>query len=112
MLDWVANAAGTFRRQSLAVAHSKIQDSKSRIDFADVTAIPAAQPITALPKDLIEDGETVILLLRPSPLYIVLSSLGGLVIIALVTFALAYLARLPLGWTDRQAFMLGFALAS
>ena len=88
-------------------------DSRKPTAFADVTAIPTAQPIAALPKDLIDDGETVILLLRPSLLYTVLSSLGGLVIVALVTFALAYLARLPwVGWTDRQAFTLGFGLAS
>ena len=81
--------------------------------LADVTALPTAQPITALPKDLVDDGELVILLLRPSPLYIVLSSFVGLVMIALITFALAYLARLPwIGWTDRQAFLLGFGLAS
>ena len=81
--------------------------------LADITALPTAQPITALPKDLVDDGELVILLLRPSPLYIVLSSFVGLVMIALITFALAYLARLPwIGWTDRQAFLLGFGLAS
>lgn len=89
------------------------QDFAARAAFSDATALPAAQPITALPKELLDDGEIVILLLRPSPLYIVLSSLGGLVVIALVTFALAYLARLPwIGWSDRQAFMLGIGLAS
>lgn len=81
--------------------------------FAEVTALPTAQPITALPKDLIDDDELVILLLRPSLMYVVLSSFVGLVMIALITFALAYLSRLPwIGWTDRQAFLLGFGLAS
>jgi hypothetical protein len=110
--DWTAGAAGLRESRRRASAQSKIENPRSKIEFADVTAIPTAQPITALPKDLIDDGEIVILLLRPSPLYVVLSSLGGLVMIALITFALAYLARLPwVGWSDRQAFMLGFGLA-
>lgn len=60
---------------------------------------------------LIHDDEMVILLIRPSPLYIVLASLGGLAFIAVISLALAYMARLPwVGWTDTQAFSLGVAL--
>lgn len=86
---------------------------KSKIEFSDVTAMPAPPPALALSKELVHDDEVVILMLRPSLMYVVLSSLGGLVFIALVTFALAYLARLPwIGWSDRQAFMLGVGLAT
>ncbi len=55
----------------------------------------AAPPLaSALPAGLVEDDEVVILLLRPSPLYILLASLGSLLVIAVVTLALMYLGRL------------------
>lgn len=67
----------------------------------------------ALTGDLISDDEVVLLLLRPSVLYIPLASLGSLIVIGLLTFALAYLARLPwFGWTDTGAFTLGIGLAA
>lgn len=101
--------AESIRRSRLQAADDFVGEPA----FAEITALPTAQPITALPKDLVDDDELVILLLRPSLLYVVLSSFVGLVMIALITFALAYLSRLPwIGWTDRQAFLLGFGLAS
>jgi hypothetical protein len=89
---------------------------RSKVDFADVTAMPVEAPAPAMARELVQDGETIILLLRPSPWYIVLSSLGGLLCIALITFALAYVAKfmsqLPgIGWSDRQAFLLGLGLS-
>lgn len=72
-----------------------------------------ARAQTLLPADLISDDEVIILLLRPSLLYIPLASAGSLILIALLTFALAYLARLSwIGWTDTQAFTLGIGLAA
>jgi hypothetical protein len=66
-----------------------------------------------LPADLISDDEIIVLLLRPSLLYIPLASAGALVLIAMLTFALAYLARFSwIGWSDTQAFTLGFGLAA
>lgn len=84
------------------------------LNTGEVAGISAERVGTMLPADLIQDDEVVILLLRPSPLYIVLSSAGGLVAVALVALLLAYLARsFPrVGWTDTQAFGLGFGLAA
>jgi membrane protein YdbS with pleckstrin-like domain len=66
-----------------------------------------------LPADLIHDDEIIILLLRPSMLYVPLAALSGLGLIAVLTLALAYMARLPwVGWTDSHAFMLGLGLAA
>jgi hypothetical protein len=88
-----------------------LADRQPPIEFSDVGVISPPQA-AVLPKDLVQDDETVILMLRPSPAYVVLSSLGSLLGIALITFALAYLSRLPwIGWSDRQAFLLGFGLA-
>ena len=69
---------------------------------------------TLLPEGLISDDELVILLLRPSLLYIPLSCIASLVFIALISFFLAYLARWQtwVGWTDTQAFALGMGLAT
>jgi hypothetical protein len=90
-----------------------------RFDFSpsDVSALPIDQSIAPMTRDLVHDDEVIILLLRPSMWYVLLSSLGGLMFISLVTFALAYMAKymsqLPgIGWSDRQAFALGFGLAS
>lgn len=77
----------------------------------DVPGIAVDRADALLPAELIHDDEVVILLLRPSLLYIPLASLGSLVFIALVTLALAYAARW-VGWTDSQAFSLGATLAA
>ena len=46
-----------------------------------------------LPNELLQPGEIIVLLLKPSPLYIVLASLKSLVLIVLLTTAGVYLAR-------------------
>ncbi len=83
----------------------------------EIASLAPDRAASILPADLIHDDEVVILLLRPSPLYIPLSSLGSLVIIALITFALAYLGRVSwmaawVGWNDTQVFGLGIGLAA
>ena len=75
--------------------------------------MPVAAPAASLTRDLVSEDEVIILLLRPSLWYVFLSSLGGLLCIALVTLALAYMAKLPyIGWSDGQAFALGIGLAT
>ena len=78
-----------------------------------VAAAPSRS--TLLPASLIDDGETIILMMRPSPLFIVLSCAGSLMFIALIAMFLAYLARfgqrIPwISWSDQQAFALGLGL--
>lgn len=66
-----------------------------------------------LPADLIHDDEIIILLLRPSPLFIVLGAAGSLIAIAILTLTLAWLSRLPIPWitfADRDAFIFGAVL--
>lgn len=77
----------------------------------EISGIAVDRAETLLPEGLIRDDEVVILLLRPSPLYIPLSSLGSLTFIAVITLALAYVARW-VGWADTQAFALGAAMAA
>ena len=60
----------------------------------DTPELAAPTLANALPAGLVEDDEVVILLLRPSILYILLASLGSLLVIAVVTLALMYLGRL------------------
>jgi hypothetical protein len=80
------------------------------------TLAPPRSAAALLRAGFIPEDEAILLLLRPSLLYIPLASLGGLAVIALVTFALAYLARVQwlswVGWTDRDAFFLGLSLAA
>ena len=69
----------------------------------------------ALPAELIEDDEVVILLLRPSLLFVPLSSLGALTVIAVVALVLALMAiRWPsaIPWQEAHAYGLGVAAAA
>ncbi len=85
----------------------------ARLLNTDISAIPVEQASTLLPAELIQEDEVVILLLRPSLWYIPLASFGSLVFIALITFMLAYMSRLPwVNWSDLLAFGFGLALAS
>lgn len=71
-----------------------------------------AAPVAMLPAELLQPGEVIILLLKPSPWFIVLSPLKTLVAIALGTailLALSQLALLP-GLTHREIVLLGAAL--
>jgi len=52
-----------------------------------------ARAAALLPNELLQPGEIIVLLLKPSPLYIVLSCLKPLVLIVLLTAAGVYAAR-------------------
>lgn len=97
---------------------SKIQSPKSELAIYSDAAVQLEQPVPAAARHLVSEDETIILMLRPSVLFIPLSSLAGLAFIAAVTFALAYAYRYAtqfgwnVGWNDTQAFGLGLALAS
>jgi hypothetical protein len=57
---------------------------------------------------LLDDHEIIILMIRPSMLYIGLSCLTSLAVIALLTLLGAYLEKWPwTWWTDTQVFVLG-----
>ena len=70
-----------------------------------------------LTRDLLHDDEIIILLLRPSLLFIPLSSVGSLMVIAIVTLMLMWMSRvwgaLPwIHWTDAEVLVLGIAAAA
>jgi hypothetical protein len=68
-----------------------------------------------LPAELIEDDEVVILMLRPSLLFVPLSSLGAVTVIAVVALVLALMAiRWPsvIPWQETHAYGLGVAAAA
>jgi hypothetical protein len=93
-----------------------VKTAPDRVTSTGELADAPPRPAT-LPADLLQDDEVVILLLRPSVLYIPLASLGSLLVIAMVTLGLAYLTAVTwmrpwVGWTDTQAFALGFGLAT
>ena len=75
----------------------------------------SAQRVNAVPAGLVHDDEIVILLLRPSLLFIPLACLSSVTLIAIVTLALALLATklsswIP--WEDTHAYALGAMLAA
>ncbi|MHB1157299.1 MAG: PH domain-containing protein [Phycisphaerales bacterium] len=61
-----------------------------------------------LPANLLQDGETIILLLKPSPLYILLGSLPHLAAIVVI-IALCWAFHIP-GVGEREAILLGASL--
>ena len=68
-----------------------------------------------LPAELIEDDEVVLLMLRPSLLFVPLASLGALTVIAVVALVLALMAiRWPsaIPWQEAHAYGLGVAAAA
>jgi hypothetical protein len=87
-------------------------------ETVDAEAMVDTQADALLPEGLLHDDEVVILLLRPSILFVPLSCATSLACIGLVTFLLAYLAphlarwQIGVGFTDTHAFALGFLLCS
>lgn len=78
----------------------------------DAPAIEAEQPATALPRDLVQDDEVIILLLKPSVLYIVLAPLASVMFLLIIALTLALLsATVPwVLWSEEQAYALGVIL--
>lgn len=79
-------------------------------------AAPAGAVATPVPQALqsaLSPGEIVVLVLKPSPLYIALSSLGTLVSAALLACILAYLSRFAWApWTEGHALAIGATVAA
>ena len=78
----------------------------------EVVGSPIDRAAAWLPVDLIGDDEVILLLLRPSLLFVILGALPSIVTILFFTLILAYLARTVswVPWTDAQAFGLGALL--
>ena len=86
-------------------------------EAAGADALSSDRAAAWLPAGLLQDDEIVLLLTRPSPLFVVLSCLPGLALIGLLTLLMAYLAphvgrwQLFVSWTAVHAFALGIVLA-
>ena len=80
---------------------------------ATPAAVGAAPAVPGALHAALGPDETVILFLRPSLLYIPLSSLGTLVAAAIVGLALAYLSHFPwIGWSESHAAFIGVTIAT
>jgi membrane protein YdbS with pleckstrin-like domain len=80
---------------------------------SDASGAAIARMTSSLPAELIRDDEIILLILRPSMWYILLSCTTSLALIAIVALALAWLSALPWStWSDFHAIELGFALAA
>ncbi len=77
----------------------------------EAQAIPT-ETDTSAAHTLVRDDEVIILLLRPSLLFIVLAPLGSLMALLIFTLALALLAAKVqwIGWSEQQAYAIGFSL--
>lgn len=63
-----------------------------------VLGLPIDRADAMLPADLLQGGEVIILILKPSPWFIVLSCLGHLTALVLITIAAYVLARFEFAW--------------
>jgi uncharacterized membrane protein YdbT with pleckstrin-like domain len=76
-------------------------------------AIGVAHELPAALQASLGPDEVVILVLRPSLLFIPLSSLGTLVAAAIIGLSLAYLSHFPwIGWTASHAAVIGVTIAT
>lgn len=79
---------------------------------AEAASIDQAEAL--LPRELIRDDEIIIMLLRPSSLFIVLASLRSIAAILIFTLGFALLVAkvswLRTGWSEEQVYLLGAAL--
>jgi hypothetical protein len=84
------------------------------MNTGEAEAIADEQVEAFLPKDILRDDEVIILAMRPSALFILLASLGGLMAILIVTLALALLAATApwVFWHQEDAFLFGAILIS
>lgn len=74
----------------------------------DALGLPLDRAEAMVPADLLQGGEIVILLLKPSPLYILLAAAGHLALIVGVVLGLGYFGVL----TDRETMVLMVGLVS
>ncbi len=85
----------------------------ARSDAPGVSGISVAKLGGAIPAELIRDDEIIILILRPSMLFIVLSCTTSLAVIAIAALTFAWLSNVPWAmWTDYQAIRLGVIVAA
>ena len=81
--------------------------------ISSATGISVSKLGGAIPAELMRDDEIIILVLRPSMLFIVLSCTTSLAVIAIVALAFAWLSNLPWAtWTDFHAIRLGVIAAA
>ncbi len=95
-------------------ARCAVQGGGPMLNAADTPELTAEQVDSLLPAGLLHDDEIVILLLRPSLLFVPLGCLSSLTFFAVVMLALALLAiRFPwIPWSEPQAYGLGVAAAA
>ena len=71
----------------------------------------ASRAATMLPAELLQPGEVIILLLKPSPLYILLAPLGTLLGLAAITAAAVWVnQKLNLGLARQDLLLIGSSL--
>ncbi len=87
--------------------------SESGVRAASAAEGAVVDPIPVIAVGLVQDDEIVLLVLKPSLWFVVLSSTGSLMAIAILVLILAWASRLPfIHWTDIQAFGLGAVFVS
>ena len=102
-----------------------ITDKSTKLAPPPTPLVPRAEGVTdggeevstasaaLLPAELLQPGEIIILLLKPSPWFIVLSPLRTLALLALLTLGVLVLLSwgVPLGLAHREIILLGVAAA-
>lgn len=81
------------------------------MNAGNVTAAPESA-VHAVPEGLLDEGEIIVLLLRPSPWFVVLGSAGSVMLILIITLTMALLAVQTnwAFWTEPQSYVAGGAL--
>lgn len=90
----------------------RVADTLASHHTGDASALTNQRRPPILPADLMQDDETIILMLRPSVLYVVLDAARSIMVILIITLALALAAvKIPwITWTDGHAYAFGALL--
>jgi uncharacterized membrane protein YdbT with pleckstrin-like domain len=96
------------------VSTVRVAARDSGVILTEATDLTVERVEAILPAGVVEDDEVVLLLLRPSLLFVPLASLGAVTVIAVLTLALALIAiRFTWApWNEVHAYGLGAAAAA
>lgn len=96
------------RRPALPDVHPAADDA---VNGQDDAALERARVAGLLPADLLQPGEIIILLLKPSPWYILLAPLATITAMVILVLLTAQLNNwMSIGISQRDLFLLGVAL--
>ena len=98
--------------ENFAMVQTPYSDANNAEPTGDVSELGTSPVMTILPAELLQNGEAIILLLKPSPWYILLESVRSLLMLTLllVTLLWVYNQGYNIGITPRDLLLVGIGV--